>query len=122
VSILPHIVNLDIAKTSSGQNPLEALPVGFIVESVKVTEIVEDQGAYVDVGVGGVKGFVHVLSAPEQSDNRFLVSLMSESIIFFQILDLLKYRPYTGDVSQATILLITYFCCLSNYISSINHS
>jgi rRNA biogenesis protein RRP5 len=62
LSILPHVVNLDVAETASGQTALEALPVGFTVESVKVTEVIEDQGIYVDVGVDGVKGFAHVCS------------------------------------------------------------
>jgi len=60
---LPHVIALDIAKTGSGQTPLEALPVGYIVEAAKVTEVIENQGVYVDIGVEGVKGFVHVFSA-----------------------------------------------------------
>ena len=39
---------------------MEALPVGYIVEAAKVTEVIENQGVYVDIGVEGVKGFVHV--------------------------------------------------------------
>jgi rRNA biogenesis protein RRP5 len=63
MSLLPHIIDLDVAKTSSGQiplEPLEALPVGFIVESVKVIEVMEDQGVYVDIGLENITGFVHV--------------------------------------------------------------
>lgn len=60
LSILPHILHLETANTATGQSPLEALPVGFILETVKVTEVVEGQGVYVDVGVEGVRGFVHV--------------------------------------------------------------
>ena len=36
---------------------------GYIVEAAKVTEVNENQGVYVDVGVEGVKGFVHVSTA-----------------------------------------------------------
>ena len=60
LSILPHIVKLDVAKTASGQAPLDALPIGFIIEAAKITKIVENQGVYVDIGVDGVPGFVHV--------------------------------------------------------------
>jgi rRNA biogenesis protein RRP5 len=60
LSILPHVISLDVAKTASGQSPLEALPVGYICEDAKVVEVVEDQGVYVDIGIDGVKGFVHV--------------------------------------------------------------
>lgn len=58
--MLPHVIALDTAKTGSGQSPLEALPVGYIVEAAKVIEVIENQGVYVDIGVDGVKGFVHV--------------------------------------------------------------
>lgn len=60
MSVLPHILALDVAKTSSGQAPLEALPVGYVVEAAKVVELIEHQGVYVDIGVDGVRGFVHV--------------------------------------------------------------
>jgi rRNA biogenesis protein RRP5 len=62
LSVLPHLLRLDRAKTASGQSPLEALPVGFILETVKVIEVLEDQGVYVDIGLDGVRGFVHALS------------------------------------------------------------
>lgn len=57
---MPHVLALDTAKTASGQSPLEALPVGYVVEAAKVVEVIEDQGVYVDIGVDGVRGFVHV--------------------------------------------------------------
>jgi rRNA biogenesis protein RRP5 len=60
LSALPHIVNLDVAKTASGQAPLEALPIGFLIEAAKVVKIIENQGVYVDIGVDGFTGFVHV--------------------------------------------------------------
>ena len=60
LSTLPHVLTLDVAKTASGQLPLEALPVGFIVEAAKVIQDVQDQGIYVDIGIDGVRGFVHV--------------------------------------------------------------
>jgi rRNA biogenesis protein RRP5 len=53
---------LDTAKTGSRQTPLDALPVGYIVDAAKVIEVIERQGVYVDIGVNGVKGFVHVIS------------------------------------------------------------
>jgi rRNA biogenesis protein RRP5 len=60
LSILPHIITLENAKTSSGQIPLAALPIGFIVEEAKVTRVIDGLGVYVDVGVDGVNGLVHV--------------------------------------------------------------
>jgi rRNA biogenesis protein RRP5 len=61
--MLPHVLALDIPKTGSGQYPLDALPVGFIVEAAKVVQVVEQQGVYVDIGIDGVTGFVHVSSS-----------------------------------------------------------
>ena len=60
LSVLPHILNLEVAKTKTGQTPLETLPIGFILETAKITDVIPEQGVYVDVGVDGVKGFVHV--------------------------------------------------------------
>jgi len=66
LSLLPHVVELDVAKTKSGQLPLEALPIGFIVESAKVVQVLEDQGVYVDIGVDGIRGFVHISRLSDQ--------------------------------------------------------
>ena len=60
--MLPHILALETAKTGSEQYPLDALPMGFIVEAAKVTQVVANQGVYVDIGIDGVMGFVHVSS------------------------------------------------------------
>jgi len=95
LSTLPHIASLDTAKTQSGQFPLEALPIGFIVESAKVIQVIEKQGVYVDVGVEGVKGFVHVYPFLIQSLTiRFLVFLMKELNRYFQILDPSNSHPF----------------------------
>jgi ribosomal protein S1 len=68
---------LNVAKTKSQQSPLEALPVGYIIEAAKVTEVVEDQGVYVDIGVDGVKGFAHVYIHHEMSLTPDISSLRS---------------------------------------------
>lgn len=62
--MLPHVLALDTPKTGSGQYPLDALPMGFIVEAAKVTQVVDKQGVYVDIGIDGVIGFVHVSVHP----------------------------------------------------------
>jgi hypothetical protein len=98
LSILPHIINLDVAKTTSGDvalNPLEALPVGFVVEAAKVIEVLKDQGVYVDIGLEDINGFVHVHCLKKTSDGRYLSFPMTESTQSPAPLDLSKYPPYT---------------------------
>jgi rRNA biogenesis protein RRP5 len=67
--MFPHVLALDIPKTGSGQYPLDALPMGFIVEAAKVIQVVEQQGVYVDIGIDGVTGFVHVSSSVFRSNS-----------------------------------------------------
>ncbi|KAK4200448.1 hypothetical protein QBC40DRAFT_279966, partial [Triangularia verruculosa] len=64
VSLLPHVLSLKpkIAKT---QNGIESLPVDIlahstIIEKCTVQRVESEIGLYVDVGVEGVPGFVHI--------------------------------------------------------------
>ncbi|KUI65065.1 rRNA biogenesis protein rrp5 [Cytospora mali] len=63
ISILDHVTSL---KTPSAQvdgnakQPLEALPISSVVEDCVVKRVETDIGLFVDVGVGGVPGFVHI--------------------------------------------------------------
>ncbi|ROW12603.1 hypothetical protein VMCG_00682 [Cytospora schulzeri] len=63
ISILDHIISL---KTPSAQvdgdakQPLEALPISTVVEECVVKRVETDIGLFVDVGVEGVPGFVHI--------------------------------------------------------------
>jgi rRNA biogenesis protein RRP5 len=63
VSLLDHITTLSPRKaTTNGkkQNPLEILPLSAIVEEVTVRKVEPGMGLFVDVGVKGVSGFVHI--------------------------------------------------------------
>ena len=108
LSVLPHIVNLDTAKTASGQSPLDALPIGFVIEAAKIVKIVENQGVYVDIGVDGVQGFVHVNILHFQSHVRFPDYRIKESSHYLQMTKRSKYRRYIEGESLDTIPLITY--------------
>ena len=63
ISILDHVTSL---KTPSAQvdgnvkEPLEALPISSVVETCVVRRVETDIGLFVDVGVEGVPGFVHI--------------------------------------------------------------
>lgn len=62
VSLLPHITSLSPKVTDGryGKLPLQALPISSTVEKCKVTRVDNDIGLFVDLGTGGLKGFVHI--------------------------------------------------------------
>ncbi|EFX02430.1 rRNA biogenesis protein [Grosmannia clavigera kw1407] len=64
ISLLPHILSLQ-QQTAGGKNvhdkaPTQALPLSTIVESCVVRKAELNVGLWVDVGVEGVPGFVHI--------------------------------------------------------------
>ena len=63
VSVLPHVLSL-IPKTAEVDgkpvDPLIALPSSAFVETCTVQKVEPEIGLYVDVGVEGVPGFVHI--------------------------------------------------------------
>ncbi|KAK3934932.1 rRNA biogenesis protein rrp5 [Diplogelasinospora grovesii] len=64
ISVLPHVVSLK-SKTvnkEEGQatSPLEVLPHSAMAERCTVQRVEPDIGLYVDVGIEGVSGFVHI--------------------------------------------------------------
>jgi rRNA biogenesis protein RRP5 len=62
ISLLDHVVSLS-SKASSGsekKSPLEILPISTLVEECTVTNVEPDVGVFVDIGVKGVAGFVHI--------------------------------------------------------------
>ncbi|PBP21383.1 rRNA biogenesis protein RRP5, partial [Diplocarpon rosae] len=63
VSLLDHVMSLSSRQgilNSEQKNPLDILPLSSIVEEVKVRKVESGMGLFVDVGVTGVAGFVHI--------------------------------------------------------------
>ncbi|KAF8849875.1 nucleic acid-binding protein [Acephala macrosclerotiorum] len=63
VSLLDHVITLSSQKaTKDGnrQNPLEILPLSTIIEEVAVQKVEAGVGLFVDIGLKGVSGFVHI--------------------------------------------------------------
>ncbi|OLL26878.1 rRNA biogenesis protein rrp5 [Neolecta irregularis DAH-3] len=56
VSLLPQVSLLN----STEKHPLEALPIGLILEAVKVKRVEADLGLFCDVGLDDVLGFIHI--------------------------------------------------------------
>ncbi|EKD20395.1 uncharacterized protein L3040_004320 [Drepanopeziza brunnea f. sp. 'multigermtubi'] len=63
VSLLDHVLSLSSLQgllNSELKNPLDILPLSSFVEEVKVKKVEPGMGLFVDVGVKGVAGFVHI--------------------------------------------------------------
>ncbi|KAH8806363.1 hypothetical protein F5882DRAFT_316793 [Hyaloscypha sp. PMI_1271] len=63
VSLLEHVVSLapqQAIENGEKKNPLDVLPLSTIIEEVTVRKVEADIGLFVDVGVKGVSGFVHI--------------------------------------------------------------
>ncbi|KAI4210626.1 MAG: hypothetical protein LQ351_006505 [Letrouitia transgressa] len=65
VSLLNHIINLarsplDPEAESDSRIPTQILPISSIVEEARVARVKTDVGLFVDLGVKGVRGYVHI--------------------------------------------------------------
>ena len=63
VSLLDHIITLSpqqATKDGKKQDPLDVLPLSAIVEEVTVSKVEPGMGLFVDLGIKGVSGFVHI--------------------------------------------------------------
>lgn len=63
ISILDHVKSLqtiDAEVDEEAKRPLDALPISSVVEECKVKRVETDIGLFVDVGIEGVPGFVHI--------------------------------------------------------------
>ncbi|KAI1107271.1 nucleic acid-binding protein [Jackrogersella minutella] len=65
ISLLDHVVSLRSKSTSPSEVPTEALPISSVVEQCTVTKVDPEIGLFVDVGVEGVPGFVHISRVKE---------------------------------------------------------
>ncbi|KAI0022028.1 hypothetical protein F4780DRAFT_242578 [Xylariomycetidae sp. FL0641] len=60
VSFLDHVLSLQSKRVGTDKSPLDLLPISSVAEQCTVTKIEPDVGVFVDVGVEGVPGFVHI--------------------------------------------------------------
>lgn len=63
ISVLEHVTSLKpltVQKGGQEQRPLETLPISSVVETCTVKKVETDIGLFVDIGVEGVPGFVHI--------------------------------------------------------------
>ncbi|KAI1144125.1 nucleic acid-binding protein [Hypoxylon sp. FL0543] len=74
ISLLDHVVSLRSKLAPANKLPSEALPISSIVEQCTVTKVDPEIGLFVDVGVEGVPGFVHISRVKDGK-----VDMLSES-------------------------------------------
>lgn len=74
ISLLDHVVSLSSMSTSSSKLPMEALPISSVVEKCTVTKVDPEIGLFVDIGIEGVPGFVHISRVKDGK-----VDILSES-------------------------------------------
>lgn len=63
ISLLPHLTTLGRKRPEKANRmklPTEVLPVSSLVEKCTVSHVENDIGLFVDIGIPGVKGFVHI--------------------------------------------------------------
>lgn len=63
VSVLDHLLSLAPRSVADGKgmtNPTDVLPISATVEQAKILNVESGLGLYVDLGVKGVPGFVHI--------------------------------------------------------------
>ncbi|PSS01007.1 hypothetical protein BD289DRAFT_450091 [Coniella lustricola] len=63
ISVLDHVKSLEDVRAKTGQEhkkALELLPISSFVEECTVKQVEADIGLFVDVGVEGIPGFVHI--------------------------------------------------------------
>lgn len=67
VSLLPHLIDFATVSTSAvaRQDPLEAMPIGFVLDQVTVKSVQPNTGLFCDIGLPNVLGFVHISRVSE---------------------------------------------------------
>ncbi|KAI8634910.1 nucleic acid-binding protein [Xylariaceae sp. FL1651] len=80
ISLLDHVMTLKPQREASNKLPLDILPMSSIIDKCTVFKVDTEIGVFVEVGVNGVPGFVHI---SRLKDGK--VDLLSESSGPFKI-------------------------------------
>jgi rRNA biogenesis protein RRP5 len=67
ISLLSHVLTLQQKQgnDASAVSPVAILPIGSIIEKCTVKHVESDIGLYVDIGIPGMRGFVHISRVKE---------------------------------------------------------
>ena len=83
ISLLDHIISMTRQTSQSSEHsktPTEIIPLSTIIEEVKVAKVEPGLGLFVDIGMKGVRGFVHISRI---SDKK--IELLSESLGIYKL-------------------------------------
>ena len=84
ISLLDHIVSLRMktatSKTEANLQPLKLLPLSQIVEEAKVVKVDPGLGLFLDVGIKGIHGFVHISKVADKK-----IDSLSETTGMFKL-------------------------------------
>ena len=71
LSILPHILSLS-SPLEKSKDPTTALTIATILDNAKVTKVDPKLGLFIDVGIAGVPGFVHISRIADKKIDELL--------------------------------------------------
>ena len=96
VSLLKHVVSFKSISAPENLSPTAILPLSTILEECKVVKVVNGVGLFVDVGVKGVQGFVHISKIADEK-----IETLSESMGRYKLGSVHKsriigYNPMDG--------------------------
>lgn len=96
VSMLDHVVSFRSISAPENLSPTAVLPISTILEETRVIKVVNGVGLFVDVGVKGVRGFVHISKIADEK-----VETLSELMGPYQLGSVHKariigYNPMDG--------------------------
>ena len=82
ISLLDHVMCFtpSVVKKADNQHPLDVLPISTIIDNVKVAKVEPALGLFVDLGIEGPQGFVHISRI---ADER--VQSLSETTGFYKV-------------------------------------
>lgn len=96
VSMLKHVLSFESISASENLSPSAILPISKILEETRIVKVVNGVGLFVDVGVKGVRGFVHISKIVDEK-----IETLSESVGRYKLDSVHKsriigYNPMDG--------------------------
>ncbi|KAI9820992.1 MAG: rRNA biogenesis protein rrp5 [Thelocarpon impressellum] len=99
VSTLEHIVSLSSTKALQGEekvDPITALPLSTILQEAKIVRVVSDVGLFLDVGVTGIPGFVHISRIADKKVDTLVESSGPYKLDSVHRARIIGYNPMDG--------------------------
>ena len=106
ISLLDHIVSLKpktaASKGATEVSPTQIIPLSTIIEEARVAKVEPNRGLFVDIGIKGVRGFVHISNV---SDKK--IETLAESTGSYKVGSTHKARV-TGYNSMDALFIVSF--------------